>query len=67
MSDDQCVAREREIPFRVWAARRTVRMHAEPPTEDRATGRCAHCGEADPCPYLVDAIRYLLASAGITR
>ncbi len=26
-----------------WTAQQVVRMHVEPPSEDRATGRCAQC------------------------
>jgi hypothetical protein len=49
------------------AAQRSVLQHASPPAEGRVAGRCAHCGEADPCPCLVAAIHYLRAAAGVSR
>jgi hypothetical protein len=51
----------------IWAARRTVQQHAEPPVKNRRTGVCAHCCEADICPTLLAAIHYLRRAAGFTR
>jgi hypothetical protein len=39
-----------------WAAQRTVAMHAEPPTRDRATGRCAQCRADGTCAQLAWAL-----------
>lgn len=36
-----------------WAAKRTIAMHAEEPTQDRATGRCAQCQPDGSCPQLL--------------
>lgn len=56
---------EHEIPFRVWAARRTVRMHVDTPP--RSTGRCKACPNDDPaeCVAFRCAIRALLDHGGI--
>lgn len=72
---------EVEVPFRVWAARQTVRMHCEPPAPAlelphdrlhgaaaaRATGRCAACPDSDDevCEAFRCAIRRLLDYGGI--
>lgn len=42
-----------------WAAQRTVRMHTEPPSQSRATGRCARCLPAGGCPMLAWALALL--------
>jgi hypothetical protein len=39
-----------------WAAEQVIRMHAEPPAEDRATGRCARCTPEAGCPLLAWAL-----------
>lgn len=72
---------ESDLPYRVWAARRTVRMHTEwtsPPVQlphdgrlgaepARATGRCKACpaDELEVCTAFRCAIRVLLNYAGI--
>jgi hypothetical protein len=36
----------------LWAARRVVQQHEEPPSADRATGLCAQCPDDGTCPML---------------
>jgi hypothetical protein len=43
----------------VWAARRTVDQHSEPPSEHRATGRCAQCEPGERCRMLAWALTIL--------
>ena len=40
----------------LWAAKRTIRMHDEEPSNDRAAGRCAQCQDGGGCPELRWAI-----------
>jgi len=48
-----------------WAARQVVRQHAEPATDERATGLCAQCRDAG-CDLLVWA-RTVVAADGLTH
>lgn len=56
---------ERDIPFRVWAAGRTVRMHCDTPP--RSSGRCKACPSDDPaeCVAFRCAVRTLLDAGGV--
>lgn len=42
-----------------WAAEQAVRMHREPPSTERSTGRCAQCHPGGGCPMLAWALAYL--------
>lgn len=56
---------ERDVPFLVWAAQRTVRMHCD--TAPRSTGRCKACPDDDPstCVAFRCAVRTLLDAGGV--
>lgn len=46
-----------------WAARRTIEMHREPPSDSRATGRCAQCTPGGGCEQLRWALQILGAES----
>jgi hypothetical protein len=50
----------------LWAAQRTIAMHREPPTRDRATGRCAQCEPDGTCPQVSWATKVLAATVDPT-
>jgi hypothetical protein len=50
----------------LWAAQRTVQMHREPPSRNRATGRCAQCRPDGTCPQLAWATKVLAATVDPT-
>ena len=50
-----------------WAAQRTIEMHAEQPSRDRATGRCAQCQLDGTCPQLAWAQALAVPAAAAPR
>lgn len=42
-----------------WAARRSKDMHEEPPSKERAAGRCKQCQAGGWCPQYAWARGYL--------
>lgn len=43
----------------LWTAKRVITQHAEPPSEHRATGRCAQCrdGECGMLSWAVGVVK----------
>jgi hypothetical protein len=49
---------------RLWAARRTIAQHREPPSEERTTGSCRQCQPAGGCPMLAWAVEEIRQAPG---